>query len=137
MKLPEKIIDANIILRFFLADNEEQFSRAKAFVNKLELGQEETLLNEIVFAEVIWVLNKVYNIPRQEITDKFLRFINYRGIKTILDKEIFLDAIRLYPKYSMDIQDIFIGVLSRHKDCSIVTFDKGDFKKLQCKHAEP
>lgn len=63
MKLPKKIIDANVILRFFLADDEEKFLKTKAFVQRLEFGEDEVLMTEIVFAEVIWVLNKVYNIP--------------------------------------------------------------------------
>lgn len=64
MKLPKKIIDANVILRFFLEDNEEKFQRSKAFFRKLEFGEDDALLTEIVFAEVIWVLQKVYSIPR-------------------------------------------------------------------------
>ena len=36
MKLPKKIIDANVILRFFLEDNEEEFLRSKEFFKKLK-----------------------------------------------------------------------------------------------------
>lgn len=63
MKLPQKIIDANVLLRFFLADDEDKFRKAKEFIRKLEFGEDEALLTEIVFAEIVWVLNKVYNIP--------------------------------------------------------------------------
>lgn len=52
MKLPQKIIDANVLLRFFLADGEEKFRKAKEFVRKLEFGEDEALLTEIVFAEL-------------------------------------------------------------------------------------
>lgn len=137
MKLPGKIIDANVILRFFLEDDEEQFGKAKAFVQRLELDKEEALITEIVFAEVVWVLNKVYHIPRREITEKFSKIINYKGVKTILNKEIFSESLRLYARHSLDIQDIFLAVLSKTKDCSIVTFDKNDFKKLGCNYGEP
>lgn len=44
MKLPKKIIDANVILRFFLEDNEEKFQRSKAFFRKLEFGENDALL---------------------------------------------------------------------------------------------
>jgi len=137
MRLPEKIVDANVILRFFVRDNEEQFLRAKAFIQRLELGKENVLMTEIVFAEVVWVLNKVYEVPRQEIADTFSKVIGYQGIRTMLEKEIFQESLRLYAKHSLDIQDVFLAVLSKNKGCPIITFDKHDFKKLHCDFGEP
>lgn len=137
MKLPKKIIDANVILRFLLADDEKQFLKTKAFIQKLEYGEDEALLTEIVFAEVVWVLHKVYDIPRDEISDKFSKLINYNGIRTIFSKEVFMESLGLYPIHSMDIQDIFLAVLSKNKECSIITFDKSDFKKLGIDFIEP
>jgi predicted nucleic acid-binding protein len=137
MKLPEKVIDANVILRFFLEDDEEQFRKTKPFFQRLELSKEEALITDIVFAEVVWVLNKVYGIPRPEIAEKFSRVINYRGVKTVFGKELYAESLRLYAKHSMDIQDLLLAVLARDRDCTIVTFDKSDFRRLQCKHSEP
>ncbi|MDP3296021.1 MAG: PIN domain-containing protein [Thermodesulfovibrionia bacterium] len=137
MKLPKKIIDANVILRFFLADDEEKFLKTKEFFRKLEFGEDEALLTEIVFAEVIWVLHKVYNIPREEICSKYLKLLNYSGIKTVFDKEIFTESLNLYSSHTIDIQDIFLAVLAKFKDSSIISFDKTDFKKLKANFTEP
>jgi predicted nucleic acid-binding protein len=137
MKLPEKIVDANVILRFFLEDDEVQFAKARSFVQNLELAKDEALMTDIVFAEVVWVLNKVYDIPRPEIAERFSRLINFRGLKTVFGKELYTESLKLYARHSMDIQDILLAALARHKDCSIVTFDKTDFRKLQCKYHEP
>ncbi len=137
MKLPKKIIDANVILRFFLEDDAAQFLKAKAFMQRLETAQEDGLITEIVFAEVVWVLSKVYNIPRKEISDKFSGVLNYKGIKTALDKKLFIESLKLYAEHSMDIQDIFLAVVARNSDCSIVTFDRTDFKKLHCSYEYP
>ena len=137
MKLPKKIIDANVILRFFLADDEEKFLKTKEFFRKLEFGEDEALLTEIVFAEVIWVLHKVYNIPREEICSKYLKLFNYSGIKTVFNKEIFTESLNLYSSHTIDIQDIFLAVLAKFKDSSIISFDKTDFKKLKANFIEP
>ncbi|MFH1977165.1 MAG: PIN domain-containing protein [Pseudomonadota bacterium] len=137
MKLPPNIIDANVILRFFLGDDKKQLLKARAFFQKTEFDQEETLLTEIVFAEVIWVLQKVYSIPRKEITEKFSRLLAYKGIKTILNKEIFLESLRQYPLHVIDIQDIFLAVLSKKNNSTVITFDKTDFKKLDAIFSEP
>lgn len=137
VKLPPNIIDANVILRFFLGDDEKQLLKARAFFQKTEFDQEEALLTEIVFAEVIWVLQKVYSIPRKEIAEKFFRLIAYKGIKTILNKEIFLESLRQYPLHVIDIQDIFLAVLSKKNNSTVITLDKTDFKKLDAIFSEP
>ncbi|MBU1397772.1 MAG: PIN domain-containing protein [Proteobacteria bacterium] len=137
VKLPPNIIDANVILRFFLGDDEKQLLKARAFFQKTEFDQEEALLTEIVFAEVIWVLQKVYSIPRKEIAEKFSRPLAYKGIKTILNKEIFLESLRQYPLHVIDIQDIFLAVLSKKNNSTVITFDKTDFKKLDAIFSEP
>lgn len=130
MRLPQKIIDANGILRFFLADEVRQFQKAKVFFERVELGEEEILLTEIVFVEVVWVLHKVYTIPRKDISEKISKFIQFRGVKTILEKELFRESLKLYALSSIDIQDIFLAVLSKRKNRTVITFDKSDFKKL-------
>lgn len=137
MKLPKKIIDANVILRFFLEDNEEKFQRSKAFFRKLEFGEDDAILTEIVFAEVIWVLQKVYSIPRKEISQIFLKLLNYHGLKTVFSKEIFTESLQLYAIHTVDIQDIFLAVLARVKNSKIVSFDKTDFRKLKSDFEEP
>ena len=106
-------------------------------MQRLETAQEDALITEIVFAEVVWVLNKVYNIPRREISEKFSRVLSYKGIKTVIDKKLLIESLKLYAEHSMDIQDIFLAVVARSSDCSVITFDKTDFKKLHCSYEEP
>ena len=137
MKLPPNIIDANVFLRFFLGDDEKQLIQAKAFFQKVEFDQEEALLTEIVFAEVVWVLQKVYSIPRKDIADKLSKVIGYKGLKTIFSKEVFLESLKRYTDTATDIQDIFLASLSKHTNIVIITFDKTDFKKLNAKCSEP
>lgn len=137
MKLPQKLIDANIILRFFLADDEEKFLKAVEFFRRLEHGEDEALLTELVFAEVVWVLHKVYKVSRKEIGLKYLKLVNYRGIKTVLNKEIFVESLKLYAEHLIDIQDVFLAVLAKHNNSVIITFDKTDFKKLSANFKEP
>lgn len=137
MKLPKKIIDANIILRFLLADDEKQFLKAKAFIQKLEYGEDEALLPEIVFAEIVWVLHKVYDIPREEISEQFSKLLHYNGIKTTLNKEVFIESLRIYPVHSMDVQDILLAMLAKTNGCTVITFDKTDFRKFDVDFREP
>jgi len=54
-----KIVDANIILRYLLEDHAEYFEKAISIVGKNRI----LLINEVV-AEVVYVLEKVYQIDR-------------------------------------------------------------------------
>ena len=137
MKLPKKIIDANVILRFFVADDEKQFDKTLEFIQALEAGTDVVLLTEMVFAEVIWVLQKVYQVPRPDIAQQFSKLIQALGVKTVLKKSIFVEALKLYASTTVDIQDIFLGVLARNNNCTVITFNKKDFKKLSCESLEP
>lgn len=55
-------IDANYILRYLLRDNERQFLLSKEVIEN-----QETVLTDFIFAEVINVLEKVYLISRDVI----------------------------------------------------------------------
>jgi predicted nucleic acid-binding protein len=137
MKLPQKIIDANVILRFLLADEKRLFQKARDFIQKLESGEEEVLLSELIFAEVVWVLHKVYEVPRKEISERFSNLIKFRGIKTLWDKDLFITGLLHYANQPIDIQDIFLAVLSKKMQAQVITFDKTDFRKLGASFSEP
>jgi predicted nucleic-acid-binding protein len=138
MKWPKKIIDANVILRFLLADDERQAEKAKAFLRNVEVGKDEALLPDIVFAEVVWVLHKVYCIPREEISDKLSTLVGYKGLITPYSKDIFLKSLSLYgAQSSIDIQDILLSEFARAHGCSVVSFNGEDFRKLQAASEEP
>ncbi|HEX9079227.1 MAG TPA: PIN domain-containing protein [Desulfuromonadaceae bacterium] len=137
MKLPPKLVDANVILRFFLADDQSQSERACVFMESLEFGREEALLTDVIFAEVVWVLAKVYGVARVEIAAQFGRVIEFVGVKTVYDKAVFRAALQSYTVCPADIQDCLLAALAGTYKAEVVTFDRKDFKKLGCRFREP
>ncbi|MDO5564443.1 MAG: hypothetical protein Q4F88_04360 [Eubacteriales bacterium] len=59
LKNTKRIIDANIILRYILKDDENDFEIAKKEILK---GATTSIA---IIAEVVYVLKGVYNIPQQ------------------------------------------------------------------------
>ncbi len=57
-----KFIDANYILRYLLQDNQKQFQIAKDIIEN-----HEVIFTDFILAEVIYVLEKVYTVPRVDI----------------------------------------------------------------------
>lgn len=66
-----------------------------------------------------------------------LKLLNYNGLKTVFAKDIFPESLTLYAAHTADIQDTFLAVLAKHKNSTIITFDKTDFRKLKVDFNEP
>lgn len=52
-------------------------------------------------------------------------------------KTLCIESLRHYALSSIDIQDIFLAVLSKRKNGTVITFDQSDFKKLDVNFSEP
>jgi len=50
------ILDANVILRYLLTNNEELYRKAEEIFNKALLGEFRLFIPTFVFAEVVYVL---------------------------------------------------------------------------------
>ena len=76
-----KIADANIILRYLLDDDEELSAKAAEIIEQNEL----TIPNE-VFAEIVYVLEKVYKIEREEISNILIEIFTFdKKLNNLLD----------------------------------------------------
>ncbi len=54
-------LDTNIILRYLLQDSEEHKTKSKEYIEN-----HATYIKNEVFAEVVYVLNKTYKVPKQK-----------------------------------------------------------------------
>ena len=72
-----EIVDANIILRYLLNDNETLSVESRKII------EEKTIhIPFEVCAEVVYVLEKVYAVPRNQIEKALTLLINYPNIST-------------------------------------------------------
>lgn len=118
-----KIVDANVILRFLL-DDVEELSRKAAEI--LEIGQ-SYIPNEIV-AEVVYVLEKVYKVDREDIKNSLGELLNSDGILTD-NVDILITALELYSIRKLDFVDTLLFAYNKVEQYEIFTFDK-KLKKL-------
>jgi len=65
MTKPEtNLPDTNVIIRYLTRDVEALYARAKAFFDKVKDGRAKAIILESVIAESIYVLTKMYAVPR-------------------------------------------------------------------------
>lgn len=69
------IIDANVILRYLLNDVEDLAIKSKHIIEKIHVF----IPNEIV-AEVVYVLQKFYEVPRNEILLRLIELVKFENI---------------------------------------------------------
>ena len=115
------IIDANIILRYLLADNKQQYETSKKLFSAALKGEITLFIKEIVLAEVVYVLEKVYKVEKNEISSILSDLVNMKGIKAE-NKKTLLEALKIYKNKNLDIVDCILCALK--EEYEVKTFDK-------------
>lgn len=110
------LLDANYILRFLLQDNEEMYEISKECI----VNYRCMILNE-VFAEVVFVLPKVYPVAKRDIQNILTQFVQYETIQ-MDSKAMMIDALEIFENKNLDFVDAILCAKSREYD--IRTFDK-------------
>ena len=120
-----KIADANIILRYLLNDHEELSEKATVIIEN-----NEVLLPNEVIAEIVYVLEKVYEVKNEEISDILLELFKYTNI-VVNDIEVLEEAFILFGKRRLDFVDTLLYAYNKVKGYQIYTFDKKLNKLLE------
>lgn len=110
------MLDANMILRYLLNDNEKMASEAEYIINN-----ENVWVSIEIIAEVVYVLKGVYSAERREIRDSLLDFLT--EVDTV-EPEVLRLGIETYAKYNLDFPDCILYAYHQVKGYEIRTFDK-------------
>ncbi|MHB8362053.1 MAG: PIN domain-containing protein [Patescibacteria group bacterium] len=119
------IVDANIILRFLVKDNDDYFKRSNALFKQVSEGKVQIYISPLIIAEVIWVLYKIYKINKSDITEKLSNLISDKNI-IIKEKSIVLKSLKDFSdKNNISFPDAYIANTSIDNSMEIYSFDKG------------
>ncbi len=109
------LIDTNVILRYLLNDISEQADKAGEIIDSGAYT-----LPEIV-AEVVYVLTKLYSVPREKISDIVPPIFDEVEIE---NKDIVLLALKTFSETKFDFVDSLLLARKELKSETIFTFDK-------------
>lgn len=116
------IADTNFILRYLLADNEEQYNKARVIFEEARVGKNQIEIEQSVFVEVVFVLVSFYKVPKLEIVNLLKSLFTYKGIKTNFD--YYSNALDIYLEHNIHIVDALIAAKSMIQEVDLLTFDK-------------
>ena len=127
--MPEPFLDTNVILRHLLQDHTDLSPRAHAIMERVERGELTVRLSDIVVFETVFVLQRVYRIPRDEIAGAVLRLLELPTI-ILPEKQQYRDVFAQYQSSGGDFADCFHAVLMERLGLNeIISFDH-DFDRL-------
>ena len=108
--------DANILIRYIINDDEIMAAKADEAVNSGLLF----VLPE-VFAEVVYVLTKVYGIERSDVADSMIELLDFVSTTAT---EIMKTAFQNYRETNLDFVDCILAAYAISDNQQILSFDK-------------
>ena len=122
-------IDSNVILRFILNDDPKLSPKAAKIFRKIEKEKTTVFLSEVIVAEIVYVLLKVYKLKRKDIKEKLLKIFTLGNI-SIEDKVILPFAFEIFVSKNVDFEDAYqVALMQKKKVKQIYSFDS-DFDKF-------
>jgi predicted nucleic-acid-binding protein len=122
------VLDANVSLRFLLADDAVQSPQAKALFEAAEAGKVKLILSHVAVAELVWVLTSFFEFPRLEVGTKLRGLVLHHGVE-IENQDLVLGALDCFGRINADYTDCYAAALSAQTSHAVVTYDR-DFRKF-------
>ncbi|MEK6682435.1 MAG: PIN domain-containing protein [Nitrospirota bacterium] len=124
MRKPARSLpDANIIVRYLVKDNITLYTKAKDFFDKVRDGSEKAVILESVIAECIYVLTKIYQVPKDKASNSLIDILHYKGIANDDQKEL-IRALTLFLQRGIDIVDCILCAKAVGSGDNLFSFDE-------------
>jgi predicted nucleic acid-binding protein len=124
-----RIVDTNVVLRYLLADHPELHARAKTLFDAVRAGDIGAHVSESVLAECVYVMQRVYQVPRAEIAARLTDLLGFRGMAGG-QISMLRQALGIYAATNLSIVDALIAATAAWRHLSVETFDEGLRKYL-------
>jgi predicted nucleic-acid-binding protein len=115
-------IDTNVLVRHLTGDPPDLAERSTRFLGAAGVG--ELRLVDLVFAEVVYVLQSFYKVPREQVAESARAIVAFPAIR-MDDPALVLRAIEVYEKDRLDFADAYlVAAAERSGVAEVVSFDK-------------
>jgi predicted nucleic acid-binding protein len=126
-------VDTNILVRHLTGDPPEQAARASRFL----AAADELLLADLVVAEVVYVLESFYEVPRARVAELVRAIIAFPAI-VVLDAAMLLRALEVYETARLDFAEAYLVAQAERSGVGVVaSFDKAIDRVRTVRRIEP
>ena len=129
--MKHSLIDTNVIIRYLVEDPatiKPKFKGVYAFFEKVEKGELQVQLPELVLFEAFFVLTSFYEVPVTKTAQILDLIVAFKGI-SMQDKGLIRSCLMLLKNKKIDLVDAYILAVSRQKGIKTVYSFDADLKK--------
>ena len=130
------IIDTNALISYVTDRNPAQQQTVAPIFEAAAHLKARIICLQHVLTEFIYVMEKIYSLPKGQISNMALDFIQMPGVEIVHEVNL-KSALSYWPDPIRDFGDALVAALAkREKNAIIVTFDQGfaaGLKKLGIK----
>jgi predicted nucleic acid-binding protein len=126
-------VDTNVLVRHLTGDPPEQAARATRLLSRA--GQ--LLLPDLVLAEVVYVLESVYRVPRPRVAELARAIVAFPAIE-VVDEPALLRALEVYELHRLDFAGAYLVAEAEISGVNAVaSFDKAIERVPTVRRVEP
>jgi predicted nucleic-acid-binding protein len=116
-------LDTNVLLRFFLRDDEEQAEAAEGLMLQLTLVEPGFISREVL-VEVVWALEYTYRFRREQVATLLTELLNVASVEIECAGDV-AEATGGYRRGGADFADRMIAAAARRAGAvPLYTFDR-------------
>ncbi len=126
-------LDTNILVRHLTGDPPDQATRATRLLREATA----LFLPDLVLAEVVYVLQSFYEVPRTDIAVLAKSVLGFRNVVTV-DPAVLLRTIEIYETDRLAFADAYVIARAEASGTkAVVSFDKGIDRVETVERVEP
>lgn len=113
-------VDSNILVRHLTGDPPDQAERATAFLRDAE----NLILVDLVVAEVVYVLESVYDLERDRVAELVRAVLGFPAI-LVLDAPLLLRALEIYEVHRIHFAEAYLAACAEVSGVgAVASFDR-------------
>ena len=131
MIINKAFVDTSVILRILIKDDDDKRKNSIALIKDAKSNGLSLYILPIALIETVFVLEKVYKLPKETIKELVEAILNTPEFK-IESEDIFRNAISEYVDSNIKFGDALMFYWGFNIGISVVyTYDNKDFKRIK------
>ena len=119
-----RFLDTNIFIRYLTDDDPEKADACEKIFRRAVAKEETYFTTDMVIAEIVWVLESFYKLPKNEVQDKVEKILNTPNL-ICPHKDLILSALILYSEKNIDYIDAYNALILKEKGIKeLYSYDK-------------
>lgn len=119
-----KFVDTNIFIRYMTNDLPRKADACEKIFRNAIAKKETLFTTDLVIAEIIWVLESYYELPKEDVQDKVGKILNTPNL-ICRHKDLIIEALTLYCEKNIDYIDAYNALVLKEKGIEeVFSYDK-------------